>query len=247
MNSPALQVDVLSKSFGGVHSVRDVSFAIEVGRRLAIIGPNGAGKTTLFQLLSGLLTPTRGSIRLYGTDVTRWRVDRRAAAGMGRTFQITNLFPNLTVMENLMLALGATGGVRFDMLRPLTSNAGIRQRAEALLDEWNLWEPRDTPVRNISYGEQRLLEIVLVLSQGRTLLLLDEPTCGLTLEEAKAFVKVLKGLPDRITILIIDHDMDVVFDVADELLVLYFGQVVAKGAPEDVRNDPKVREIYIGA
>jgi len=247
MTAPALEVQGLSKIFGGVSSLMDVSFTVEVGRRLAIIGPNGAGKTTLFQLLSGLHRPTAGSIRLFGQDVTQWRVDRRATAGIGRTFQITNIFPNLTVMENLLLALGATGGVRFDMLRRLASHARLRRSADDILGQWNLGERRDTPVRNISYGEQRLLEIVLALSQERSLLLLDEPTSGLALEEAKAFVKVLKGLSEQITILIIDHDMDVVFDIAEEVLVLYFGTVLAHGAPEAVRNDPKVREIYIGS
>jgi branched-chain amino acid transport system ATP-binding protein len=247
VNGAALRVEGLSKSFGGMRSVNDVSFAVDAGRRLAIIGPNGAGKTTLFQLLSGFHVPTAGRIHLFGRDVTRWRVDRRAAAGLGRTFQITNVFPNLSVMDNLLLALGAAGNIRFDVLSPLAAQASLQRRAEALLEKWNLREQRDTPVRNISYGEQRLLEIVLALSQKRRVLLLDEPTCGLTLEEAKGFVKVLKSLPDEITILIIDHDMEVVFDVAEEVLVLYFVAVLAHGTPAEIRNDPQVQEIYIGA
>jgi branched-chain amino acid transport system ATP-binding protein len=243
---PLLSVQNLSKHFGGLHAVEDVSFNVEPGERLAIIGPNGAGKTTLFQLLSGTLLPSRGRIHAFGREITTWAGHRRASLGIGRTFQITNLFLNLTVLDNLLLALGTEGAVRFDLLRPMSSYHRLYEKGREILNRWNLWERRNVPVRSLSYGEQRLLEITLTLSQDRPLLLLDEPTCGLSPDEAKNFVSMIRSFPRNITILLIDHDMDVVSEIAERIMVLHFGRVMALGPPEEVRRNPRVQEIYTG-
>jgi branched-chain amino acid transport system ATP-binding protein len=223
-----------------------VSFSVEAGERLAIIGPNGAGKTTLFQLLSGMLTPSSGRIFAFGKDITNLAAHQRAALGIGRTFQITNLFLNLTVLDNVLLALEASGLTRFNLLRPLSSYKNLLSQAENILNQWGLWERRDVPVRSLSYGEQRQLEIILTLSQKRSLLLLDEPTCGLSPEEAKSFASMISRFSRDFTILLIDHDMDVTFEIAEKVIVLHFGRVIAFGSPDEVKRNSQVQEIYMG-
>jgi branched-chain amino acid transport system ATP-binding protein len=242
----ALVVEKLTKDFGGVRAVNDVSFSVEPGERLAIIGPNGAGKTTLFQLLSGMLTPTSGRIFVFGKDITKLPAHQRAALGIGRTFQITNLFLNLTVLDNVLLALEATGMTRYNLIRPVSSYRHLVGQAEDILRQWGLSDRRDFPVRSLSYGEQRQLEIMLTLSQNRSFLLLDEPTCGLSPEEAQSFVSIIRGFSRDFTVLLIDHDMDVTFGIAEKVMVLHYGTVVAFGSPEEVKNNPQVQEIYMG-
>jgi branched-chain amino acid transport system ATP-binding protein len=243
---PALVVENLSKDFGGIHAVDNVSFSVEPGERLAIIGPNGAGKTTLFQLLSGMITPTTGKITAFGRDITKLPAHQRATLGLGRTFQITNLFVKLTVLENTLLALEASGLTRYNLVRPMSSYKHLIAKAEEVLTEWGLWERRDTAVRNLSYGEQRQLEIVLTLSQKRPLLLLDEPTCGLSPEEAQSFVAMIRSFPRDFTVLLIDHDMDVIFDIAEKVMVLHYGQLLVFGTPDEVKRNAQVQEIYMG-
>lgn len=243
----ALVVDNLSMWFGGLQVLEDVSFSVEAGERLAIIGPNGAGKTTLFQILSGLLRPTKGRILFHGKDITRLPAHRRAALALGRTFQITNLFFSLTVLDNVLLALEARGGKRFNLLRPLTTYKGLLAEGEQVLTEWGMWDRRDIPVHSLSYGEQRQLEIMLALSQHKPLLLLDEPTCGLSPEEAQTFVSMICNFSRDFTTLIIDHDMDVIFGVAQKVMVLYYGKVLTFGSPEEVRRNEEVQRIYMGA
>ena len=242
----ALVVKNLTKDFGGVRAVNDVSFSVEPGERLAIIGPNGAGKTTLFQLLSGMLTPTTGSISVFGKDITKLPAHKRAALGIGRTFQITNLFLNLTVLDNVLLALEAQGMTRYNLIRPVSSFKHLLGQAEDILGQWGLAARRDFPVRSLSYGEQRQLEIMLTLSQNRSFLLLDEPTCGLSPEEAQSFVSIIRGFSRDFTVLLIDHDMDVTFGIAEKVMVLHYGTVVAFGSPEEVKSNPQVQEIYMG-
>jgi branched-chain amino acid transport system ATP-binding protein len=243
----ALVVENLSKHFGGLRALDDVSFSVETGERLAIIGPNGAGKTTLFQLLSGMITPSSGRIFAFDKDITRLAAHRRAALGIGRTFQITNLFLNLTVLDNVLLALEASGLTKFNLLRPISSCRHLHARAENILNQWGIWDRRDVPVRSLSYGEQRQLEIILTLSQNRSLLLLDEPTCGLSPEEANSFVSMIRAFSRDFTILLIDHDMDVTFEIAEKVMVLHFGRVLAFGSPDEVKMNSQVQEIYMGA
>jgi branched-chain amino acid transport system ATP-binding protein len=241
-----LVVENLSKQFGGLCAVDGVSFRVDAGERLAIIGPNGAGKTTLFQLLSGMLSPSSGRIFAFGKDITKLPAHRRAALGIGRTFQITNLFLKLTVLDNVLLALEASGLTRFNLLRPISSYKHLLAQAEKILNQWGMWDRRDVPVRSLSYGEQRQLEIILTLSQNRSVLLLDEPTCGLSPEEAKSFVSMIQAFSRDFTILLIDHDMDVTFEIAEKVMVLHFGRVLAFGSPDEVKRNSKVQEIYMG-
>lgn len=243
----ALVVENVSMDFGGLRALNALSFSVSVGERLAIIGPNGAGKTTLFQILSGMLAPTTGRIFAFGKDITKLPPHERAALGLGRTFQITNLFFNLTVLDNLLLGLEAAGGARFNMIRPVSTRGRLLGQAEGILKEWGMWERRDVPVRSLSYGEQRQLEIVLTLSQKRSILLLDEPTCGLSLEEAKSFTAMISGFSRDFTVLLIDHDMDVTFEIAEKVMVLHYGQLLVHGLPADVKSNPRVQEIYMGA
>ncbi len=242
-----LAVSNLTKDFGGVRAVDDVSFSVEPGERLAIIGPNGAGKTTLFQLLSGMLTPTKGRIHAFGHDITGLSAHRRAALGIGRTFQITNLFLTLTVLDNVLLALEASGKTRFNLFSPVSSHKHLMARAEEILTQWNMWDRRNVPVTSLSYGEQRQLEIMLALSQNRSLLLLDEPTCGLSPDEAKSFTSMIASFSRDFTVLLIDHDMDVTFGIAEKVMVLHFGSVIAFGSPDEVKQNAQVQEIYMGA
>lgn len=241
-----LIVESISKNFGGLTALDGISFSVDKGDRLAIIGPNGAGKTTLFQILNGMIPPSEGRIFLFGKDITNLPAHKRAEIGIGRTFQITNLFLNLTVLENILLALEAFGFLRYNLIRPLKSYKELIKQAEDILYQWNLWEKRNELVRNLSYGEQRKIEVILTLSQKRPILLLDEPTCGLSLEEAKNFVSMIRSFPREYTILFIDHDMDVTFEIAEKVMVLHFGKIIAYGTPEEIKTNPKVQEIYMG-
>jgi branched-chain amino acid transport system ATP-binding protein len=233
--------------FGGLKAVRDVSFSMQPGERRALIGPNGAGKTTLFNLVAGQLTPSAGRILLFGQDVTRLPPFRRAALGLARTFQITNLFKHLTVAENLNLAVQALQPKRYAMHRPLTSYADVTRRTEHLLKEWRLWDRRDELTRNLSYGDQRELEILMALAGQPRLLLLDEPTAGLSAAETRLVEGIVRALPRDITILLIEHDLDIAFELADRVTVLHFGQILVDGLPAEVRGDARVDEIYIGS
>jgi len=246
-STSALSLSGVTKAFGGLRAVEDVSLEIEPGERRAIIGPNGAGKTTLFSLISGEQAPTGGRIALFGRDITRLAPHRRAALGLARTYQITNLFPKLSVLDNCLLAVQALSPVKLHLHRPLGRYPRLFERAEALLQSVGLLAKRQAPVRDLSHGEQRQLEIALALAGAPRLLLLDEPTAGLALAESQMMVALLKGLDPAITILIIEHDMAVAFELTDRVTVLHYGRVVADGSARDVRADPLVQEIYLGA
>ncbi|HYB72687.1 MAG TPA: ABC transporter ATP-binding protein [Candidatus Sulfotelmatobacter sp.] len=241
-----LEVQRLAKNFGGLAALRDVCLALEPGERRALIGPNGAGKTTLFNLISGVLAPSAGSIRLFGRDVTGHSVHRRAILGLGRTYQVNNLFHDLTVFENLLLGVQAAAPARFAMHRPARTYRPLVARAEELLRAWGLWDARDVPVWELSYGVQRQVEIVLSLARAPRLLLLDEPTAGLSPGERAAVGSMLRRLARETALLLIEHDMDVAFEVAETITVLHEGEVLAQGAPAAIKADPRVREIYLG-
>src|SRR5919202_2405920 len=242
-----LVAEHVSIQFGGLNAVRVVSFSMQPGERRALIGPNGAGKTTLFNLVAGQLTPSAGRILLFGQDVTRMPPFRRAALGLARTFQITNLFKHLTVAENLNLAVQALQPKKYAMHRPLTGYADVTGRTEQLLKEWRLWDRRDELTRNLSYGDQRELEILMALAGQPRLLLLDEPTAGLSAAETRLVEAIIRALPRDITILLIEHDLDIAFDLADRVTVLNFGEIMADGQPAEVRKDSRVGQIYIGS
>ncbi|MHB8731260.1 MAG: ABC transporter ATP-binding protein [bacterium] len=241
-----LELDRICRRFGGLEAIRDVSMSVPEGSRRAIIGPNGAGKTTLFNIITGELAATSGRLRLFGRDVTGLAAHARAALGLGRTFQITNLFGPLTVEDNMLLAVQALSLSKYAMLRPLRRDRAALDRARALLEPAGLWEKRDVEVRVLSYGEQRQLEVLLALAGRPRLLLLDEPAAGLSPGERREMAQFIKGLDPRLTLLLIEHDMDVAFEIVDAITVLHFGCVVAEGTKEAVRADPSVQEIYFG-
>jgi len=243
---PILELKGLSKSFGGLRAVRGVDLAVMPGDRKAVIGPNGAGKTTLFNLVTGILPATSGAVMLFGRDVTRWPSHRRTALGMARTFQVTSLFPRLTVVDNVLLAIEGLRRTKFVMWRPLASYRDVQKKAHRLLADAGFLDRRDVEVRYLSHGEQRQLEIVVGLAGDPKILLLDEPAAGLSSGESAEMAKFLGRLDRSLAILLIEHDMDVVFDVADHISVLHFGEVVETGAAERIRGSAKVQEIYLG-
>ena len=243
---PVLELNGLSKSFGGLHAVRDVTLKIMPGDRKAIIGPNGAGKTTLFNLITGIFPATSGQVLLFGQDVTSWPSHQRTALGMARTFQVTHLFPKLTVLDNVLLAINGLRKSKFVMWRFLSSYRDVYEKAHGLLEQADFLDRKDTEVRYLSHGEQRQLEIVLGLASDPKVLLLDEPAAGLSSGKSTEMAKFLMGLDPNLAILLIEHDMDVVFDVADQILVLHFGEVLETGTPEQIHGSKKVQEIYLG-
>jgi branched-chain amino acid transport system ATP-binding protein len=243
---PVLELKELSKSFGGLHAVRGVTLRIMPGDRKAIIGPNGAGKTTLFNLITGIFPATSGQVLLFGDDVTKWPSHRRTALGMARTFQITSLFPRLTVLDNVLLAIQGLRPSKFVMWRFMSSYRDVYDKAHRLLERANFFDRKDTEVRYLSHGEQRQLEIVLGLASDPKILLLDEPAAGLSSGESAEMAKFLQKLDPNLAILLIEHDMDVVFDVADQISVLHFGEILETGATEQIRKSKRVREIYLG-
>ena len=243
---PVLELRALSKSFGGLRAVRDVTLKIMPGDRKAIIGPNGAGKTTLFNLITGILPASSGQVVLFGQDVTKWPSHRRTALGMARTFQITSLFPKLTVLDNVLLAIQGLRPSKFVMWRFLSSYRNVYDKAHGLLDRARFLDRKDTEVRYLSHGEQRQLEIVLGLASDPRILLLDEPAAGLSSGESSEMIRFLAQLDRSLAILLIEHDMDVVFDVAEHISVLHFGEVLEAGSAEQIRHSEKVQQVYLG-
>jgi branched-chain amino acid transport system ATP-binding protein len=243
----ALQLKSVAKLFGGLRAVDGVDLTVQPGERRALIGPNGAGKTTLFNLIAGALPVTMGTITLFGEDVTRKAAHRRAWLGLARTFQISNLFPTLTVLENCLLAVQALTPARLAMHRALASSGDLHARARATLDAVGLADRADATVRQLSHGEQRQLEIGLALAGAPRLLLLDEPTAGLSPAESQAMARLLMSLDPAMTVLIIEHDMDIALEIARHVTVLHYGRVIADGTRDEIRAHPLVREIYLGA
>jgi len=243
---PRLRLEAVSKSFEGLHAVKSVCLSAMPGERRAILGPNGAGKTTLFNLIAGDLLPTAGRIFFHGADVTRLPSNRRASLGMARTFQITNLFFNLSVIDNMVLGAQALERMKFSLFRPRTSYRHLYDCGMELLSRIGIENVRDEQVRNLSYGVQRQIEIMLALTREPSLLLLDEPTAGLSPAEAAIMVEMLKKLPPTMTILIIEHDMDVAFKLAQNITVLHYGEVIAEGSVAEVQANKTVQEIYLG-
>ncbi len=245
-SGPCLVLDNLSIDFGGLKAIDGVSLTIEPGERRVLMGPNGAGKTTLFNLVSGVYQATRGRILFFGKDVTGLPTYRRAELGIARTYQITNLFPNLTVAENVLMACQALARTKFVMFRPVSSYRHLMERCDDLLKEFVLWEKRNAQVKNLSHGDQRQIEVAMALAEKPRLLLLDEPAAGLSSAETHSLTLLLKKLDPAITILLIEHDMDVAFEFAEKITVLYQGKFLTEGAKDEIRNNPTVQEIYLG-
>lgn len=246
-DSPCLVLKGVGKNFTGLRALNDISLSVEHGDRCALIGPNGAGKTTLLNLISGALPPTEGQIFYCGKDITRLPPYRRAALGIARTYQITNLFSNLSVMENVLLACQALGKTKFVMFRPLSSYRKFTDKAVALLKQFDLYEKREILIKNLSHGDRREIEVILGLAGQPRLLLLDEPGAGLSPAETHDLTLLLKNLDRSITMIIIEHDMDMAFEVAENIVVLHQGEKLAEGSKEEVKKNPTVQQIYLGA
>ena len=241
-----LEVRNLSKSFGGIKVTQDVSLTLERGERRVILGPNGAGKTTLFNLLLGVLKPSGGEILLDGTDIGHLGVAGRARRGLSRSYQKNNLFEDLTVRENLSLAAAAAQGKSNWMIRDSFHDAAVVATVAEVAERVALDTMLDTPVRAASYGNRRQLEVGLALATRPRILLMDEPTSGVGPTMIDGFHRLLKRLPEDLTVLIIEHDMDLAFDVADRITVLNFGEVAFEGTADETRGNPIVRDIYLG-
>lgn len=246
MTEAAVGTIELRRSFGGVHAVAGVSITVPPGERRAIIGPNGAGKTTLFNCLTGVLRPTTGRVLLFGHDVTQVPEHGRARMGVGRTYQITNVFAGLTVLENVVLAVHGTAPQKWIMHRSVEALPESRERALTELERVGLAHRAPVVVRQLSYGERRQLELALALASRPRVLLLDEPTAGLAPGERQRMSATIARVPRDVTVILIEHDMSVVMGLADRVTVLHRGQVLLEGAPDTIQADAQVRDVYLG-
>jgi branched-chain amino acid transport system ATP-binding protein len=242
----ALEIKNLCKSFGGIKVTQDVSFSVKPGERRLIIGPNGAGKTTLFNQISGELKPDSGSIKVFGEDLTFQPVHRRAHAGVSRTYQIITLFPKDTLLHNVVLSLMGVSNRRFQAFSPLTVSDVLFEKAESILDSVGLTGSGHLAAGEISYGEQRRVEIAVAMAQSPRLLLLDEPLAGLSQDERIIVRDLVAALPKTTTIVMIEHDMDVALAFAEQIAVLHYGSLIVEGDRETVVNHPRTREVYLG-
>ncbi len=243
---PLLETEGLTKAFGALTAVSDVSLAVEPGTLHSIIGPNGAGKTTLFNLLTAQFQPTAGRIVFDGQDITGGRPQHIAHLGIARSFQRTNVFPALTVLDNVWVAAFARGSWRGLLWRPTDRYPELTERALGALGEVGLRDKAGQPARQISHGEQRQLELAIALAAEPKLLLLDEPAAGLSAEETQRMVALVRRLKGRYTIVLIEHKMDVIMTISDRISVMHFGRVIAEGTPGEIQRDPEVRRAYLG-
>jgi branched-chain amino acid transport system ATP-binding protein len=243
---PILRLDELQKRFGGLAVTDGVSLEVLPGEIHAVIGPNGAGKTTLIHQVSGTLRPDAGHVVFAGRDVTALSLARRARLGLARSFQITSVLPGFTALENAALAVQARSGSSFRFLRPAASEAALNCAALDALERTGLAERATVPAAALSHGERRQLELAIALAMEPRLLLLDEPLAGAGPEETERLVALLRGLKRRYAILLVEHDMQAVFALADRISVLVYGRIIATGAPDDIRANPEVRAAYLG-
>jgi len=241
-----LQVEKLRKQFGGLSATQDVDLDIRKGELVAIIGPNGAGKTTLINLLTGVYPCDSGVIRFQGEDVTSMPVHSRSLRGLARSFQITSVFPEMTVLENVAIAAQAHRGHSYRFWRKVGNDSQIFDAARATLADLGMEAHLDRPAAMLAHGEKRVLEIAMALVTGPKMLLLDEPMAGLGVEESRKMIAFIRNLKGKLTILLIEHDMEAVFALADRILVLASGAIVASGPPEQIKTDPKVKLAYLG-
>jgi branched-chain amino acid transport system ATP-binding protein len=245
--SYALELKNLQKSFGKTEIIRSVNLAVHAGERIAIIGPNGAGKSTLFNLISGRFGPTSGEILLNGQSIAHKKPYEINRMGLSRSFQITNIFPKLSVFENLRCAVLWSLGYKYTFLKFLSGLRDANERAEKLLGMIKLEKKRDVIAMNLTYAEQRALEIGITIAGGSDVILLDEPTAGMSKSETSRFISLIKSVTEGKTLLTVEHDMGVVFGLADKIAVVVYGEVIAFDEPEAVRANTKVQEAYLGA
>ena len=247
MSELALSLANVSKAFGQTEIIRDVNLDVAMGERHAIIGPNGAGKTTLFNLISGRFLVSSGEIRLNGERIDHLPPHKINRMGLSRSFQITSIFPRLSVFENLRCALLWSMGYYYSFWTPLSTQRELNERTDKMLEDLNLTARRDTAAGLLSYADQRALEIGMTIAGGASVILLDEPTAGMSNTETDNAMELIRRLTRGKTLLMVEHDMKVVFDLADVITVLVYGQVIASGPPHAVRANAAVQEAYLGA
>ena len=241
-----LELKGIYKDFEGLQVLSDINLEIREGERHAVIGPNGAGKSTLFNLITGKYSPSKGRVYLKGADITGANPFKPNRMGMARSFQITNIFRTMTVFENVRSAILSKNKIRYDLLSRLSKMEEIHSQTEKVLGEIGLLGRKENTAGQLSYGQQRALEIGLTIATDPELILLDEPTAGMSSEETREAVKLIERVTEGKTLIIVEHDMEVVFKIANRISVLYYGQVLASGLPEEIRNDPKVKDAYLG-
>jgi ABC-type branched-subunit amino acid transport system ATPase component len=246
VTTAALETLGLRRSFGGIRATDDVSLRLEKGSRHALIGPNGAGKTTLINLLTGVLRPSAGRILLEGEDITALRADQRVGRGLARTFQVNQLYPAMTPLETVALVVSRRLGEDRRWWSAFGASPAVVDEAVAILDRFGLADAMDEPVSALPYGRQRLLEIAVAIACGPRVLLLDEPAAGVPEGEREAILASVAALPGDVSVLLIEHDMDLVFRFADRISVLVAGALLTEGTAAEVANDPRVREVYLG-
>jgi len=243
---PALELENVSKHFGSLKVMDGVNLAITSGERHALIGPNGAGKSTLFNMISGMFPPTAGEIRLRGRRISGLPPHEINRLGLSRSFQITNIFHRLSVFENLRIGVMARHGVRYGLIVPVGRMRAVNNEAESILERVRLTQRRDHPAGDLTYSEQRALEIGMTLATGADVILLDEPTAGMSREESQRAVQLIREVTEGKTLLIVEHDMNVVFSLCDRVSVLVYGRILATGTPGEIRNNAEVQEAYLG-
>jgi branched-chain amino acid transport system ATP-binding protein len=246
-SSAILELKDLRKSFGKTEIIRGVNLAVQAGERIAVIGPNGAGKSTLFNLISGRFEPTSGDLLLKGQRINGKKPFEINRMGLSRSFQITNIFPKLSVFENLRCGVLWSLGYKYSFWRFLADLQDANDRAEQLMEMIKLDKKRDTLAMNLTYAEQRALEIGITIAGGAEVILLDEPTAGMSKSETKRFIQLIREVTEGKTLLTVEHDMGVVFGLADKIAVVVYGEVIAFDAPDAVRANPKVQEAYLGS
>jgi branched-chain amino acid transport system ATP-binding protein len=244
---PALSIEGLRKSFGKTEIIRGVDLTIGRSERHAVIGPNGAGKSTLFNLITGRFPPSAGRVRLHGHDVTGLAPFQINRMGLSRSFQITNIFPNMSVFENVRCSLLWSKGYKYSFWSLVGKSRDLTDSADAILEQINLTERRDLPAGLLSYAEQRALEIGITMAGGADVIMLDEPTAGMSHSETDYIMDLILQVTENKTLIMVEHDMGVVFGLADYISVLVYGEIIATGRPEEVRANPKVQEAYLGA
>ena len=242
-----LEINDVDKDFSGLEVLSGINLTIEQGERHGIIGPNGAGKSTLFNIITGKYRVSKGKVLFKREDITTWSPFKINRRGLARSFQIINIFPNMTVFENMRSAILSKKGMRFNMISLLKNLNKIKDEANDLLDTLGLMEFSGIPAGELSYGQQRALEIGLTLATNPELILLDEPTAGMSTEETREAVRLIDRVTKGKTLVVIEHDMDVVFSISDRVTVLYYGKILATGTPQEIREDQEVKKAYLGS
>ena len=246
MTIAALNISGLHKSFGAAHIIRGVELNIVKGERHAVIGPNGAGKSTLFNLISGLFKPSKGTVTMHGTDISNMQAHLITRLGLSRSFQVSNIFANMTVRENVRCGVLHSMGYGYSFWRNIGNLKTVQHKTAEILDQVGLIDKAHVPAVLLPYADQRTLEIAMTIAGGADVILLDEPTAGMSNTETSRAVDLIRRATEGKTLLIVEHDMGVVFDLADRISVLVYGEIIATGKPEEIRGNAKVREAYLG-